>query len=82
VPHRRRSNNLAGAIPIGAINSNQTYPRRVRELFGDELASIRPVNGKDALRVVGAVVARHIDEGQIAKVGAALLEDVSRVIGF
>jgi uncharacterized protein (DUF2267 family) len=44
-----------------------------------ELKSTRPVNSREAVRVVCSVLARHIDDGQMRKVWQSLPEDVRRV---
>lgn len=49
------------------------------EKIGEELKFTRPVDTKDALRVVCSVLARHVDDGQIAKVWESLPEEVRRV---
>ncbi|MGV6874179.1 DUF2267 domain-containing protein [Pseudochelatococcus sp. B33] len=51
------------------------------EKIADELKFTRPVNTRDALRVVCSVVARHVDEGVITKVRDSLPEDIRRVVG-
>jgi uncharacterized protein (DUF2267 family) len=60
-------------------------PERSRSLeafldkVADELKFTRPVDTEDALRVVGAVLARHVDDGQIRKVWASLPEEIRQV---
>jgi uncharacterized protein (DUF2267 family) len=42
----------------------------------EELRLSRPVNARDAVRVVGGVLVRHVDGGQLAKVLSSLPEDI------
>ena len=57
-------------------------PERSRSLeefldqLGQELRFTRPVNLKDALGVVCSVLARHVDDGQMAKIWDSLPRDI------
>ena len=60
-------------------------PEKIRSLdaflgkIADEMKFSRPVNTRDALQVVCSVLARHVDDGQIAKVWDALPQDIRQV---
>ena len=60
-------------------------PEKTRSLdafmgkIDDELKFGRPVSGRDALQVVCSVLAKHVDDGQIAKVWEALPADIRDV---
>jgi uncharacterized protein (DUF2267 family) len=57
-------------------------PDRIRSLDGflakikGQMEFIRPVDSSDAFRVVCRVLDRHVNEGQMAKVRAALPEEI------
>lgn len=63
--------------------SSQPEKTRSLEAFlskiADELKFSRPINARDALQVVCSVLARHVDDGQIAKVWDALPQDIRQV---
>jgi uncharacterized protein (DUF2267 family) len=48
-------------------------------IISAELSSVRPVNVRDAARSVFQVLNHHVDPNQVAKVRAALPEDVRRL---
>lgn len=60
-------------------------PEKVRSLdaflakIADELRFNRPVDTRAALQVVCSVLAKHVDDGQIAKVWEALPQDIRQV---
>jgi len=60
-------------------------PEKTRSLdaflakIADELKFSRPINIQDALQVVCSVLAKHVDDGQIAKVWEALPQDIRQV---
>lgn len=47
--------------------------------IADELKFSRPINTQEALQVVCSVLARHVDDGQIAKVWEALPQEIRQV---
>lgn len=47
--------------------------------IADELKFSRPVDTQEALQVVCVVLAKHVDDGQIAKVWEALPQDIRQV---
>lgn len=60
-------------------------PEKTRSLdaflskIADELKFSRPINTQDALQVVCSVLAKYVDDGQIAKVWEALPQDIRQV---
>ncbi len=46
---------------------------------GAKLENIRPVNARDATKVVFHVLSRHVDRGQLEKVRSSLKEDVRQL---
>jgi uncharacterized protein (DUF2267 family) len=64
--------------PSAAANKTRSADEFLSKI-ADELKSTRPVDSKDALRVVCSVLARHVDDGQIRKVLAALPQEIREV---
>ncbi|KAB0266202.1 DUF2267 domain-containing protein [Microvirga brassicacearum] len=57
-------------------------PRSLDEFLhgiAEELANTRPVNVRDATRVVFGILSHHVDRGQIEKIRNALPEDVRAI---
>ncbi|EJC64603.1 hypothetical protein Rleg5DRAFT_1340 [Rhizobium leguminosarum bv. viciae WSM1455] len=63
--------------------SASTEKTRSLETFlstiADELKFSRPVNTKEAVQVVCSVLAKHADDGQVAKVWQALPQEIRQV---
>jgi uncharacterized protein (DUF2267 family) len=83
--------NLGAQLPLvvrGAYYDQykpSALPEKTRSLdaflgkIDEELKFGRPVSGQDALQVVCSVLAKHVDNGQIAKIWEALPADIRNV---
>jgi uncharacterized protein (DUF2267 family) len=81
--------NLGAQLPLvvrGAYyDQYKPTPDKSRSLeeflshVNEELKFTRPINSRDAFRVVCAVLAKHVDDGQITKVWESLPQEVRRI---
>jgi uncharacterized protein (DUF2267 family) len=61
--------------PADLPNRSRSLDELLSEV-SEELRLSRPVDSRDAVRVVGAVLIRHVDGGQLAKVLSSLPEEI------
>lgn len=64
--------------PAAASDKNRSLDDFLGKI-ADELRFTRPVDTKEALQVVCTTLARHVDDGQIAKVWDALPKEIREV---